>query len=135
MKRVGWSVLIATLLVVMVVMPAGAAGGEKQVRWASTQFSLVGEVSAVEAATGTITVEVQTGNWRVKSYVGQLLTVATDANTRFLLYSTEGCHIAAFEDVQVETYVSIYGYVSTADGLTQYMATRVTVGVPIHTEG
>jgi len=90
MKRVLWIIVSIASLLAMTAVPAMAAGGKNQLRWVGTPFSLVGQVTAVDPVALTLTVDVHIGNRHIKSYIGAELAVQSDANTRFLRYSTTG---------------------------------------------
>jgi len=132
-KRLFLMVSVLALLAVT-AMPALAAGGQCNKRWLGDSFALVGEVTAVDAETGSITVEVYTGNALVKDYIGEELVIATDAETMFLRYGELTCEVIAFEDVEVGAYVSINGHLLVDAGVETFLAKRVTVDVPLHSQ-
>jgi len=139
MKKQVWLASILVLLVVA-VMPVMAEGDNNRNRWLGNVFSVVGEVTAVDTTAKTITVKVHTGNKLVKGYIGDELTIQTGAKTLFMLYGETQCTPITFEDL-VEAfesavdplYISANGkVVSYEDGTSAFIATRVTVDVPLH---
>lgn len=127
MKKALWISIVVVGLLAMTVAPAAAGGDNNQRRWQGNVFGLVGEVTAVDAGTGTITVLVRAGNRLVKDYIGEELTVETDDDTLFLIYGDPKCTIGDFTDVAVGADVSMNGLVDE-DGT--FLARRVTIGVP-----
>ena len=123
MKRAFWITTVVVALLAMTALPALAAGGKVRHRWDGTLFALVGQVTAIDAANLTITVQVLKGPLE-----GETVTVSTDASTRFLQYGECPMDVIGFEDVEVEDYASVGGLVLD-DGV--YLANRVTVDIPL----
>lgn len=123
MKRTT-SILIAMLLLVVTVAPVLAASESAIAK--RGPFSLVGKISAIDAAMGTVTVNVLKGNKLVQPYLGQSITLRTTATTRYL-YKASATAVATpitFADLKVGDPVSVNGRL--ANGI--WTATRITVG-------
>lgn len=132
MKKLLWLGVVVVALLSMTSSPAMAEGGNRQNRWQGTAFVLVGQVTAVDTAAGTITVQVHAGNRLVKDYLGKALMVATTKDTLFLLYGDPKCQVITLEDVRIGAYVSINGIVVTGEGGNAlFVANRVTVDAPL----
>ena len=130
MKKQVWLGIAILVLLAVAVMPVMAEGGKKQIRWQGRVFALVGEVTALDAEAQTITVKVCTANRLIKDYVGLELTITTNEGTLFLRFGETECEVIAFEDVEVGAYISVNGHVLND----LFVAKRVTVDVPLHTQ-
>lgn len=131
MKRHVWIAIAALVLLAVAVTPVMAGGGKNQIRWLGNVFSLVGEVTELDEAAGTITVKVYNGNKLVQGYIGKELAVKTDEDTLFLQYGHEQGETITFAELEVGDYISINGHV--VDGV--FVAKRVTAGVPLDCQG
>lgn len=131
MKKQVWLGLVVAFLLAVAVMPVMAEGGKQQMQWQGNVFALVGEVTAVDAAAKTITVEVYSGNQLVKAYIDEELTIVTNEDTMFLRYDAAKCQVLTFADVEVGDYVSVNGNVLND----LFVAKRVTVDVPLNCLG
>ncbi len=130
MKKALWLAVAVMALLAVITVPAMASGDNHQKRWSGTRFGLVGQVTAVDADTGTITVLVHTGSWQVKDYIGQELPVSTDGDTSFLRYGHPKCEFITFADIQVGACISASGVVLADEGADVFLASRITVDVP-----
>jgi hypothetical protein len=116
-------VALALLLALTAVGPTFAAGG------ARGTFSLVANISAIDPASGAVTVTVIKGNTLVKSYFGQNLVMTTTASTRYL-YKSSATAVPVtitFADLKVGDAVSVNG--TLANGV--WTAARITVGASL----
>ncbi len=131
MKKQMWLGVMVLVLLATTVMPVMAEGGKNQIRWLGQVFSLVGEVTALDGETKTITVEVYSGSKLVKSYIGKELTFTTDGNTQFLLYGHSKGDKITFAGVEVGDNISVSGNIV----YDVFLAKRVTVDVPLNCQG
>jgi hypothetical protein len=129
---------ILTLVVIMLslsVVPAFAAGGPPANRGTasgngtqsgfgvSTLYALSGVIAAIDPDDLTVTVIVACGNHHGNS--GQVITLQTTSNTRFLLRVEDGPAIPiTFDDLSVGDNISSHG--TLVDGI--FTATRITSG-------
>lgn len=121
------SLFIALFLLGVMVLPAAAATETAIAK--RGPFSLVGKISAIDAASGTVTVNVLKGNKLVQPYLGQSITLKTTATTRYLYKSTATAVATpiTFADLKVGDPVSVNG--TLANGI--WTATRITVGAKL----
>ena len=121
------SVLIALFLLVVTVAPALAASESAIAK--RGPFSLVGKISAIDSANGTVTVTVLKGNKLVQPYLGQSIALRTTLKTRYLYKSTATAVATpiTFADLKVGDPVSVNG--TLANGV--WTATRITVGAKL----
>jgi len=137
--------IIVSLVMIMLavsVVPAFAAGGPPADRGKANgnsngsqvgfgvraPYALSGVISGLDSTNQAVTVTVACGNWLVKTYIGQDVTLLSTDNTRFLLRNPDGTATPiAFEDLEVGQNVSSHGTFS--DGT--WTATRVTVGATL----
>jgi hypothetical protein len=124
MKRLLF-VVMALALTFALVNPVFAAG--PQAGNPKGVFSLVGKITAMDAASKTVTVEVVTGNILVKSYIKKSLTLTTTATTRFLAKEGTTVKTISFADLKVGKGVSVSG--KTTSGV--WTADRITVGASL----
>ena len=121
------SFIIALFLLVVTVLPVLAA--PEAAVGPRGPFALVGRISAINPATGMVTVKVFKGNYLVRPYFGQLVDLKTTATTRYL-YKTSAAVTATritFADLKVGDPVSVNGIL--ANGV--WTATRITVGASL----
>jgi hypothetical protein len=126
MKKITVSLLVFVLMAVMVTPVLAASGSAGSPRGT---FSLVGTIASVDAAAGTVTVNVLRGNTLVKSYFGKTLTVSTSTATRYLYKSAPTAVPVAitFADLKVGDAVSVNGTLAN----TVWTASRITVGASL----
>jgi hypothetical protein len=126
MKKI-FSVSLALFLLVVTVMPALAAS--EPARAPRGPFALVGTISAIDPASGTVTVNVLKGNKLVQPYLGQSVVLNTTAGTRYLLKvsATAVATRITFADLKMGDPVSVNG--TLANGI--WTATRITVGASL----
>ena len=127
MKKALWLVLLIVALLAIAVTTTLAGGDNHRHRWDGDRFALVGQVTAVDTVARTITVNVWMGNRAVKDYIDDDLLVTTTEDTRFRRFDDPECVFIAFEDIEVDAYVSVGGNVDADD----FLALRVTVDVPL----
>ena len=116
-------VMLALLIALTAVGPAFAAGAPRGT------FALVATISAVDPASGAVTVSVLRGNKLVQPYIGQNLVITTTVKTRYL-YKSSATAVPitiTFADLKVGDPVSING--TLASGV--WTAARVTVGASL----
>lgn len=121
------SMFIALFLLIVTVAPVLAAS--ESVIAKRGPFSLVGKIAAIDAATGTVTVNVLKGNKLVQPYLGQSVTLQTTETTRYL-YKASTTAVATpitFADLKVGDPVSVNG--TLANGI--WTAKRITVGAKL----
>lgn len=90
-------------------------------------FSLVGEVTGLDAADQTVTVKVLQGNRWVKAYVGFELTIATTDSTRFLTNDDLITTPVSFSVLAVGDRVSVQGRMVAG----AWTAARITVDLKV----
>lgn len=129
-KRLAIAALVVAVLA-LAAMPAAAGGGKNRNRWLGNVFGVVGEVTDVDLDAATITVKVLSGSQLVKPFLGAELTLATNEDTKFMLYVDQACEQADLEDVYVGALVSANGTVITAEEARTYLAVRVTIDAPL----
>ena len=115
-------VTIALFLLAVTVVPAFAAGPLPAPRG---PFTLVGRITAIDSANGTVTVTVFRGNTLVQPYLGKSLTLNTTATTRYF-YKANAAAVPTpitFADLKVGQPVSVNG--TLANGV--WTANRITV--------
>ena len=118
--------LVLTLVLVMaLVTPALAAG--PQPGKGQGVFTLSGKITALDAATGTVTVEVLAGNKLLKAYKGQSLIIATTTVTRFLAKTGATVQVITFADLKMGDAVSVTGKLASDT----WTATRITTGADL----
>ncbi len=130
MKRTISVMLLTAALLAALVIPAAAEGGKVRYRWLGARFSLVGEITALDVDTSTLTVQVNRGNQVVKSLIGTELAIATNSKTRFLQCDPAGCLTIAFSDLDIGDVVSISGNTVLEGDSTSYLASRVSIDCP-----
>ncbi len=123
MKR-WWILLLAVAIVAGVAAPVLAAGNRPPKRM---PFNMVGQITAVDTGAATVTVKVVRGNRVVKPFIGQTVTVQTDAATRFLKKTEAGVVPIALADLQVGDAVSVQGRLAGE----VWTAYRITVGADL----
>jgi hypothetical protein len=131
MKKALWIIATVVAVLALATVPTLAGGDKHRHRWRGARFALVGEVTAVDAETLTITVQVEKGSKPVRPHVGEALTVATGERTRFLRHGERPPEVIGFQDVEVGARVGINGVVKPDDeGNRVFLAWRVVVDVP-----
>ena len=115
--------LLTFFLLIITVVPVMAARGPRG------PFALVGRISAIDPATGVVTVNALRGNKLVQPYLSQDLAIITNARTRFLYKAnqTSVATLITFADLKVGDPVSING--TLANGV--WTASRITVGASL----
>jgi hypothetical protein len=134
--------LLALVLMLTSAVPAFAAGGKPPVppgpnpgpiefhaRFGMIHFALVGEITQVNLETGVVKVTVACGNFLVRPYLGQELSLKTNEGTRFLLRSDTGVVTPiTLADLQVGDEVSAGGKLVDDN----FKAARITVNPLMH---
>jgi len=117
------TIALALFLLAVTVMPVMAAPAPRG------PFVAVGRITAIDSATGVVTVNVLRGNKLVQPYYGQNLAFSTNARTRFLYKSspTATAVTITFASLRVGDPVSVEG--TLAGGV--WTATRITVGASL----
>ena len=125
MKKLLVVILVLTL-VLSTALPAFAAKGTPPVRTraVSSQFTLAGTITAVDAGAKTVTVRVLAGSRSVFGNLNKDVTVQTTSTTRYLLKTAGGTIMTTFEFLAPGQNVSVQG--SIADHV--WTASRITVG-------
>jgi hypothetical protein len=125
MKKLLVVILVLTLTV-FTALPAFAARGMPPVRTrvVSSQFTLAGIITAVDASARTITIRVLAGSRSVFSSRNYDVTVLTTLTTRYLLKTADGTITTTFDLLEPGQKVSVQG--SIADDV--WNASRITVG-------
>lgn len=116
-------VALALMLALTAVVPAFAAGNPRG------SFTLVGYISAVDSASGTVTVSVLKGSKLVQPYLNTNLAMTTTAKTKYL-YKSNATAVPTpitFTDLKVGDAVSVNG--TLAGGV--WSAVRITVGASL----
>jgi hypothetical protein len=131
MKRTLWIAAIVVALIAVAALPAAAEGDKNRYRRLGNVFGLVGEGTAVDADAGTITIEVMSGSKLVKVAMNIEVTLTTNDDTRFIQYIGPECEEAAFEDVEIGDFISANGLVLTEGDTTVFLASRVTIDIPL----
>ena len=129
------TLMLVLILLAVTVTPALAAGnpppgkgGGGSGKGGKAPFALAGTIASLDPAAGTITVTVVCGNKLTRPYIGQSLTIQTNAATRFLLRNADGVATPiTFADLVVGQKVSINGQF----GNNVWTASRVTVGADL----
>lgn len=120
MKR--WMILLLAMVIVAgMTVPVLAAGNRPPKRM---PFNMVGRVAAVDTGAARVTVEVVRGNRVVQPFIGQTVTVQTDAATRFLKKTGTGVVPITLADLQAGDAVSVQGRLAGE----VWTANRITVG-------
>lgn len=114
-------ILLALVLTVGLFTPAFAAGK------GNAPFALVGKITAIDLATGSVTVQIVSGNALVKSFIGQSVTIKTTSATLFRYTDGTVTTVIKFEDLKVDNSVSAGGTLS--GGI--WTASRLTVGAKL----
>ena len=120
-------VAMALLIALATVTPALATGGGGGKGPRGT-IALVGAITAVDTASGVVTVRVLKGNKLVHPYIGQNLALATTSSTRYL-YKSSATAIPtaiALADLRIGDPASVNG---VANG--EWTASRITVGASL----
>ncbi len=131
MKRVLGIWIACMVLLAVAVLPAAAGGDNNQYRWDGTPFGLVGQITATDAASGTVTVLVYSGSSSIQPSVGSELTLVTNKDTRFLEFGATYGDELAFSELEVGDIANVLGYISAQDGSVSYIALRITVDFPL----
>jgi hypothetical protein len=124
MKRFVTMFLMLVLLMTLAT-PALAAG--RQPGKGEGTFTLTGRITALDAATGVVSVEVAAGNTLVKAYVGQTIDIVTTPNTSFLLKTDTTAQTITFADLMIDDAISVTG--TFASGI--WTAARITTGASL----
>lgn len=92
-------------------------------------FALVGKITAIDAATGVVTVNVLRGNKLAQPYIKLDVALTTTANTLYFFKASATATPTAitFADLKVDDWVSASG--SLVNGT--WTATRITVGAKL----
>ncbi|MCL4487009.1 MAG: DUF5666 domain-containing protein [Chloroflexi bacterium] len=118
-------VLLLAIAASSALVPSvSAAGGAPS---GASSFTLAGKITSIDASSETITVQVQSGNFLVKPYLGKSVTLTASQDTRFLLKTASTTVPITFADLQVGQSVSASGVLS--DG--EWLLARVTVGAEL----
>lgn len=121
------SLFLALFMIAVTVLPVMAAS--EAAAGPKAPFALVGKITAIDSAAGTITVKVYKGNRVVQPYRGQEVVLNTAAATRYLS-KTSAAAVSVpitFADLMVGQAVSAQGRL--ADGV--WTAARVTAGAKL----
>lgn len=124
MKR-WFSILLALMLLAAFATPVLAAPVQPKLGPRGT-FSIVGTIDSIDAAAGTVTVNVLRGNLLTKSYWGGQVTLVTTPSTRYL-YKASATALPVpitFADLKVGDKVSVNGKLAN----NVWTANRITVG-------
>jgi len=89
-------------------------------------FNLVGQVTAVDTISSTLTMKVLGGNDAVKDKIGTEITLQTDASTVFHRFGHPSRTPVTLGDIQVDDYLMVNGRI--VDGV--YVAKLVIINVP-----
>ncbi|MDD2923080.1 MAG: DUF5666 domain-containing protein [Anaerolineales bacterium] len=127
MKRL-ITILLTLVLLSVATVPAFAAPVTAQSGPRGT-FALVGRIAAIDASTGTVTINVIRGSFLVKPYFGKTLMVKTTSLTRYLYKSSPTATPVpiTFADLKVGNAVSVNGLVAN----NVWTASRITVGAKL----
>ncbi len=117
MKRV-MPLMLSVFLAIALFSTALAAGPR------SAPFALAGKITSIDAAARTVTVQVVSGNIKVKSYIGKAVTLTTSAATLFRFTDGTTTTPITFDNLKVGDPVSAGG--SLAAGI--WNTSRITVG-------
>jgi hypothetical protein len=90
----------------------------------SAPFALAGKITAIDAVSRTVTVQVVSGNVLVKPYVGKVVTLTTSAATLFRYTDGTTTTATTFETLKVGDPVSAGG--TLAAGI--WKTSRITIG-------
>ena len=122
MKKI-LTLALALFLLAVTVMPVMAARGPRG------PFAMVGTITAIDPATGVVTVNALRGNKLVQPYLGQDLSIITNTRTRFLYKETITARavVITFADLEVGDAVSINGTFANS----VWTASRITVGASL----
>lgn len=112
---------VLTFVLLLVAVTPVAAAPDAPVK--SGIFSAIGKIT--EIGENTVTIKVVAGNYLVKPYKGQTLTITMTPTTRYLYKVGTLVTPSTFADLAVGDPVSIRGKL-TADGI--WYALRVTEG-------
>ncbi len=115
-------ILLVVLIALTIATPVAAAGlGSRH------PYALVGKITAIDPVAKTVTVQVLRGNWVVKPYLKQEITLKTTATTRFFFTDGVTSKLIKFEDLKVGNPISSSGNFANA----VWTATRITVGAKL----
>ena len=100
-------------------------------------FSLVGPITALDPATGTVTITVAAGSYLVHEFIGTDVVVATTEETRILMACNTDevdCTATAvtFAELVVGQNVSVKGLIDAdGDEVLDWTAQRITIGAAL----
>ena len=114
------SLLLLLVLMMMLASPALATNESP----GSGVFALVGTITSIDEVNRTVTIEVKRGNTLATVLIGELLTLATTDNTRFLL---SGGIPITFDYLDLDQDISARGFLNDDDWETE----RITVGAAL----
>lgn len=133
MKKILVLALVVTLLAISVVPAFAAAdspvrsrnGDDGAYRYGYPPFAIAGVITALDADTGIVTVEVICGNIVARPYIDTEVQLKTNEMTKFLLRNPDATATPiTFADLEVGDQISAHGRL--VDGV--WKTSRITVG-------
>jgi hypothetical protein len=104
-------------------------GGKKK---AVVNYSLSGNVTAVDAANGSVSVEVVKANAAARSYKGKTVDLKVAATTLYYERTADGERVAVtLADIAVGDRITSTGKLTKATGA--FAAKRITIALPVGT--
>ncbi len=114
--------MVLTLTLVAVTPAMAGVDQSRGIRGGGQRnFSLVGTITAIDGDVITV----QALNDR---FAGQVLTIQTTSNTRFIQWTSIGSVPISFNEISVDDSVNVKG--TMTDGT--FIASRVTIDVPLY---
>ena len=107
--------LVVAMLILVTATPVLATGKQ-------SKFTLVGEITALDPVTQTITVKVLQGNNVIRPYQGKTIVLNLNAKTRLLSNDGITTSVIKFADLKVDNKISALGILDTT-----WLATRITL--------
>ncbi|PKO06559.1 MAG: hypothetical protein CVU41_05510 [Chloroflexi bacterium HGW-Chloroflexi-3] len=122
MKKLFVLLTLVILMSLVITSPVMAGNGNGRGSGGGQQsFALPGYITTI----GDNTITVQAINDR---FAGQVLTINVTSSTRFLQWTPSGTVPITFDDIAVGDSINIKGTITNGE----YIATRVTVDVPLY---
>jgi len=131
-KLIVLAVVIALALVAAPAAFAGNGNGNGGARKAVVNYSLSGNVTAVDAENGIVSVTVVKANRAARAYKGKTVELKVAAATLYYERTAEGERVAVtLADISAGDRVTSTGKLTRATGA--FSAKRITIALPIGT--
>jgi hypothetical protein len=126
-KTLALALILVTLCVAATPALAQDTTGVRPTPSANRPFDLIGQVTAVDTAAGTLDVIVLLGNAAVRDKIGREITIQTNRSTVIRRLGTTAAEaVITLGDIEVGEHVAVQGGIVNSN----YVARQIIVGVP-----